>query len=90
MTEQYWFKAHKSGYGWHPSTWQGWLVIVLYLGFLIHSFIQIDSHSHSVSDTLIGFLPRFLIFTALLTILTYLKGESITWGEKGKEQHKIP
>jgi hypothetical protein len=90
MKDQYWFKAHKSGYGWHPSTWQGWLVIVLYLGFLIHSFIQVDSHSHSNSDTLIGFLPRFLIFTALLTILTYLKGESITWGEKGKEQHKIP
>lgn len=82
MKEQYWFKANKSGYGWHPHSWQGWLVFFLYIAFLIHSYFQVDS--------LAAFLPRFLMFTAILTILTYLKGESITWGEKGKDQHKIP
>ena len=90
MKETYWFKAHKSGYGWAPGAWQGWVVIVVYLGLLIHSFVQVDNTSHSVSDNLIAFLPRFLIFTAILTVITYLKGESITWGEKGKDQHKIP
>lgn len=90
MTQRYWFKAHKSGYGWHPSTWEGWVVLVLYIAALVYSFIQIDSQSHSVSDTLIGFFPQFLLFTAVLTVITYLKGESITWGDKGKDQHKIP
>ena len=90
MKQHYWFKAYNSGYGWYPHTWQGWLTIILYLGFLIHSFMQVDANSHSVSDTLIRFLPRFLLFTALLIIITYLKGESITWGSKGKEQHEIP
>lgn len=90
MKTSYWFKANKNGYGWHPANWKGWFILFLYVVFLVQSFIQIDLQSHSVSDTLIGFLPRFLIFTALLTILTYLKGESITWGEKGKDQHKIP
>ncbi len=90
MSEQYWFKANKSGYGWHPGCWQGWVVIALYIGLLVHSFIQIDSKTHSASDTLLGFLPRFLLFSALLTIITYLKGESITWGAKGNDQHKIP
>ena len=90
MKNQYWFKANTSGYGWHAHTWQGWVAIAIYLGFLIHSFIQINAMTHSVSDFLIGFFPRFLLFTALLTILTYLKGESITWGAKGKDQHKIP
>ncbi len=90
MIGQYWFRANKSGYGWHPANWKGWVILGLYLLFLIYSFIQIDLQSHSVSDTLYGFLPRFLLFTAILTIVTYLKGESITWGAKGKEQHKIP
>jgi hypothetical protein len=90
MKVNYWFKANKSGHGWYPASWKGWLMIFIYLVGLVYSFIQIDSRSHSVSDTLINFFPRFLILTALLTILTYLKGESITWGEKEKEQHKIP
>lgn len=90
MNQQYWFKANKSGYGWHPANWKGWVILLFYLVFLVQSFFQVHIQSHSVSDTLIGFLPRFLIFTAILTIITYLKGESITWGDKGKDQHKIP
>jgi hypothetical protein len=90
MTQGYWFNANKSGYGWHPANWKGWTILTLYLIFLVYSFLEVDSQSHSVSDTLIGFFPRFLLFTALLTIVTYLKGESITWGDKGKDQHKIP
>ena len=90
MTQQYWFKAYKSGYGWYPAHWKGWVILLLYITFLAHSFLQIDLQSHSISDTLIGFFPRVLLFTALLTVITYLKGESITWGAKGKEQHKIP
>jgi hypothetical protein len=90
MTQRYWFKANKSGYGWHPATWEGWIILLLYIVALVYSFLQIDRESHSVSDTLLGFFPRFLLFSALLTIVTYLKGESITWGDKGKDQHKIP
>lgn len=90
MKVAYWFKANKNGLGWHPASWKGWLMIAIYLVGVVYSFIQVDSHSHSVSDTLINFFPRWLILTALLTILTYLKGESITWGEKEEDQHKIP
>ena len=79
MAQMYWFKANKKHVGWTPSTWQGWIILALYVIFLIHSFLQVDSTSHSVSDTLINFFPRFLIFTALLTIITYLKGEPTTW-----------
>ena len=90
MTQQYWFKANKSGYGWHPANWKGWVILLLYLSFLGQSFIQVDATFHSLSDTLINFVPRVLLFTALLIVITYLKGESITWGAKGKDQHKIP
>lgn len=80
MAELYWFKARgKRSVGWVPVTWQGWSVLALYVALLIHSYIQIDSTSHSTSDTLINFFPRFLLFTSLLTVITYLKGEPITW-----------
>lgn len=90
MKEQYWFKANKSGYGWHPANWKGWVILLLYLFFLLQSFYEIEITSLSVSDTLINFIPRLLIFTGLLIVITYLKGESITWGAKGKDQHEIP
>jgi uncharacterized membrane protein YhaH (DUF805 family) len=91
MTQQrYWFKAHKSGYGWHPATWEGWTVLLVYIIAIVYSVIQINSVSQSLNETLFAFFPRFLIFTAILTVITYLKGESITWGDKGKDQHKIP
>jgi FtsH-binding integral membrane protein len=90
MKVNYWFKAHKSGYGWHPSSWQGWLVVIVYLAVCVYSFLKIDKQSQSVSDAIFGFLPSFFIFTALLIAITYLKGESIVWGEKDEDQHKIP
>jgi hypothetical protein len=82
MKQQYWFKANRSGYGWHPHTWQGWLVFFTYIGLLIHSYLQLNSFE--------AFLPRFILFSAILTVVTYLKGESITWGAKGRDQHDIP
>lgn len=82
MKQWYWFKANRSGYGWHPHTWHGWVVFFSYIGLLIHSYLQVNSVA--------AFIPRFLLFTAILTVITYLKGESITWGTKERDQHDIP
>ncbi len=77
---KYWFKARgKNSVGWVPSSWQGWAVLAVYTGLLIHSFLQINAESKTFSDTFIGFFPRFFIFTALLTVITYLMGEPTTW-----------
>ena len=90
MQVAYWFKVNKKGYGWVPQTWQGYSVVILYICYLIYSFVQTDSKTHSVSDTLIQFVPRFLIFTALLIIITYLKGEPISLDSKKEEESKTP
>lgn len=86
--QKYWFKARgKHSVGWAPTTWQAWVVLALYIGFLVHSFLLINSQSETLTDALIAFLPRFLLFTALLTIITYLKGEPTTWHH---EDEKVP
>ncbi len=78
MAQRYWFKTHKRGIVLYPSTWQGWLVIVLYFAVMIYTFVQIDGSSHSVSDTLINFVPRAFLFSAMLICISYLKGEPHT------------
>lgn len=30
-----WFRAKRYGWGWTPSTWQGWTVLVLYLAVVL-------------------------------------------------------
>lgn len=90
MKRLYWFKAHKSGYGWYPSSWQGWVVLLSYILFLFISFNQMAPISRNFINLLENLFPRFFMATVILTILTYLKGESITWGLKGRKQHEIP
>jgi hypothetical protein len=79
VKNNYWFKAKRYGWGWYPSTWQGWLVMVLYAGVLVLKFRHIDALSHSGSDTLIGFFLPFVITTTILIIVCYLTGERPRW-----------
>ena len=42
-TSDHWFKRKRYGYGWVPATWQGWLILAVYVAviagagpFLLH------------------------------------------------------
>lgn len=69
-----WFKRGTYGLGWTFRSWEGF-VVVLYIAVNVYIFQKIDSLSHSVSDTLINFAPRFLLLTAFLYLIFWLKGE---------------
>ncbi len=74
-----WFKAKRYGYGWYPATWQGWLVILIYIVLITLDALRIDALSHSVSDTLINWIPDTALLTALLIAICYWKGEPPRW-----------
>jgi hypothetical protein len=82
----HWFKTKKYGWGWTPVTWQGWFIILSYILFVSWNFFRIDSHSHSVSDTLITFVPETIVFTGFLIIICLKTGEKPKWrwGKKKK------
>mgnify|MGYP001568499764 CR=1 FL=1 len=74
-----WFKAKLYGWGWYPSTWQGWLVLLTWVIIEIALFLNIDKNSHSVSDTLINFIPISIVLIIILIIICYIKGERPRW-----------
>ncbi|MCE9586563.1 hypothetical protein K8R04_04600 [Candidatus Uhrbacteria bacterium] len=79
MKRPIWFKAKNYGYGWYPATWQGWLIMAIWLALLLLNLYRIDSVSHSSSDTLINFVPQSLILTLILVAVSYWAGEKPRW-----------
>ncbi len=53
--------------------------MLLYIAANVFIFRAIDGRSHSSSDTLITFAPRFLLLTALLYFICYWKEERPRW-----------
>jgi hypothetical protein len=49
-------------WGWiyRPVSWQGLALLVLAVIFCAQVFLAVDSHSHSVSDTLYGVFPHIV------------------------------
>lgn len=79
-----WFKAKTYGWGWYPSTWQGWLILLAYIGLLYFPFFYMYSKSKSINDILIHLIPHFTILTLILIVICFRTGEKPRWqwGEK--------
>ena len=70
-----WFKAKRYGWGWTPCTWQGWLILAAFVALFTETFLVVDAHSHSGSDTLIAFVPLAFFYTFILILICYRTGE---------------
>jgi hypothetical protein len=55
-----------------PVSIFGWLIAAAALGFCVYLFIDIDSRSHSVSDTLINFVFNALLVSVAYSIVAFL------------------
>lgn len=80
-----WFKAKNYGWGWYPSSWQGWLVLIIFIVFQVWNAIRIDAMQHSASDTLINFIPQTIIAVVVLIYICYKTGEKPEWRWRGKK-----
>ncbi len=65
-----WFKRY--GILFIPKTFLGWTIFVAGLAYAVYVFIDIDSRSHSASDTLINFVYNLLIIGAVYTLIGFL------------------
>lgn len=65
-----WFK--RNGILFIPTSIIGWLFLLGGLVYAVYIFIDIDSRSHSVSDTLINFIFNLLIIGAVYSLFGYI------------------
>lgn len=71
MTNNLWFKRKTYGYGWTPTTWQGWAVIIIWL--ISFYFVITGLNSELVK------LVSILILTGILIFVSCKKGEKPKW-----------
>jgi hypothetical protein len=65
-----WFK--RIGLFFIPTSGIGWIILAGSLVFAVYVFIDIDSRSHSVSDTLMNFVFNLLIIGAVYSLIAFL------------------
>lgn len=65
-----WFK--RIGLFYLPVSFAGWVILIAGVIYAVYEFIDIDSHSHSVSDTLINFVFILLIIAAFYSLIAFL------------------
>ena len=81
-----WFKRKTYGWGWTPSTWQGWVITAMYLFFLLILVLMLDANSTAREVWLIFIIPTVII-TMLFIEIGYYKGEKPKW-QWGKKKDK--
>ena len=64
--KRYWFKRKTYGWGWYPSTLEGWLVLLAWAILFVFSIIKMD-HEWAKNFLFI------LIITGLLIVICYRK-----------------
>jgi hypothetical protein len=61
----------RKGIFFFPSSLVGWLLLAAAIVFCVYSFIDIDSRSHSASDTLINFFFIALIVAVIYSMIGF-------------------
>ena len=79
MKKNLWFKAKNYGWGWYPSSWQGWATLCVYVIGVTWNFYRLDEFSHSNSDTIRPFVIQTFFITLILIGICYKTGEKPEW-----------
>jgi membrane protein DedA with SNARE-associated domain len=65
-----WFKRRFITYV--PVSLMGWLILLAILVYAVYTFIDIDSRSHSASDTIMNFAFNMLLVYIIYLIVGFL------------------
>ena len=65
-----WFK--RIGILFIPATLMGWTILLAAIVYAVYTFLDIDSRSHSGSDTLMNFAFNLVIIGGVYTLIGFL------------------
>lgn len=79
-----WFRAKTYGWGWTPVTWQGWLVLLVYLFCVAYYAKDVGSRGAPSVENFAFFFVGLGGLSSLLVWICYKKGEKPhwSWGKK--------
>lgn len=79
-----WFRAKRYGWGWYPASWEGWLVTILYVLFILYRANKVSLMFDTESSFIFRYAFEIIFTTVPLILICYLKGEKPKWrwGEK--------
>ncbi len=74
-----WFAAKRYGYGWYPATWQGWMVMAIWLLLFVGAYVRWNVETETAC-----FVTDVALSTSLLIIVSWYTGEKPRWRWGGK------
>ncbi len=79
MKRPIWFKAKRYGWGWYPATWQGWVIIGVFVLLIIADAQRLNIEEMTTSDILAIWLPDTIILALMLIAISWMTGEKPRW-----------
>lgn len=76
--EKLWFRRRRYGWGWIPTTWQGYLILALYLILMVAAALIFTNGNNEISSPL-GFIISLVVIIGSLIGITYIKGPKPKW-----------
>lgn len=77
--EHLWFKRKLYGWGWTPARWQGWLIILVFIVFLIWNGFSLGPDENIGTEQITWFFGRIIISVSILITICYKTGEKPKW-----------
>lgn len=79
-TKKYWFKRRRYGYGWVPVTWQGWFVVLGFIGgILLGALFLKKSPGHTISSDDLVYVAFVVLAVIALVLIALKKGPQPKW-----------
>jgi len=73
-----WFRAKTYGWGWTPSTWQGWFLVLIYLIQVIGLSIVAEQLFQTITGVIV-YIILVANSTIGLIVISYKTGEKPRW-----------
>jgi uncharacterized membrane protein YhdT len=92
MTKKLWFKAKTYGWGWTPCSWEGWLLVLLYVGaFALYLIKTLDAQLNGSFGAPIWYHVSIVLLTLGIIFISYKKGEKPSWRwPRSEERRRSP
>lgn len=80
-----WFKRKTYGWGWTPATWQGWLVLALFLVLELLNAWRLAHLNYPTEQFVVVYVVETLLLVTVLLVVVYCTGEKPRW-QWGRKQ----